>query len=490
MQMHQRQFVVGPRPVKVNPDWVIHQIPSIGYLCHSPELRIATATDSTGTVWYLLGLAVQADQARLDPVYEIAHASDQSIEHISHSWAGRWVLIGAQKVYMDSAGLLGCFYGFKERDDTGKELWVSSSAALLASVIEADTTLVRVIEHRKGIDWYPGPHSAFKSVRRLLPSQILSFPNGAVHSRQLVSLSGEPVSYETLLDQLQQYLVTTVQQAAKLATTVWVPLTAGYDSRLLLATARYAGIPIRTYTHSHKHVVKDADLTIPPKLARIAGVKHVMRYEGAFRSDLAELYDQHTGGHCVDRDRYYFVHEYFNQFHKGDLILRGGVFDLGHHKWGRRYPPSVISPTVPEAEYVLNGFNGRGGVFDLPQDQALVQAFQEWIDWTAQMPQEALDWRDRLYLEQRLGGWLSSIEQSLDLIEADRFYAANSHLYFSLILQIPEAIRRPGQHHVDLIKRMAPELLVLPFNPPNPKPVWKRVKKMVKDTLRSLNPVN
>ena len=82
-----------------------------------------------------------------------------------------------------------------------------------------------------------------------------------------------------------------------------------------------------------------------------------------------------------------------------------------------------------------------------------------------QTQHQDMDWRDRFYLEQRLAGWLSSEEQSLDLIDADKFYIANSHYYFAHMLRVPEEKRCVSQHHIDLIARMAPELIKFPFNP-------------------------
>ncbi len=96
---------------------------------------------------------------------------------------------------------------------------------------------------------------------------------------------------------------------------------------------------------------------------------------------------------------------------------------------------------------------------------AHIAGIAEWVEWMARTEPTALDWRDRLYLEQRIAGWLSSTEHALDLTSYERPYIANSHLYMATVLTLPESIRRSSQHHVDLIRRMAPQLLRFPFNP-------------------------
>jgi hypothetical protein len=40
--------------------------------------------------------------------------------------------------------------------------------------------------------------------------------------------------------------------------------------------------------------------------------------------------------------------------------------------------------------------------------------------------------------------------------------------FFDLVLQVPKGMRECSQHHVDLIRRLAPALAVFPFNPPAP----------------------
>lgn len=475
MYCHRRQFLIGPRPVMPTATWKTMRIPNAGYLSYCPELRVAATQGVDGQMWYLLGLAVQTDPQKPSPIDAIAQATRTTIQDVYQSWAGRWLLIGDNKVYMDASGLLGCFYIQAPAQDSTQELWVSSSAALLLEITGADATPVRSITHGKGIDWYPGPHSRYRSIRRLLPSQILVLTTGAQLLRSLLPVLTECLSYDDVLDILQDYLIRTLQQAANVANTLWLPLTAGYDSRLLLATAHYAHIPVQTFTHIHEQLF-EADRLLPPRLAAAVGVEHTCFTGGPLNAAVEALYDKHTAGHCVDRDRFYVAHDYFNWSRKGDLILRGGVFDLGHHRTGKRFPGATTDSTVLNAEDIAQGYK------EVPQP-ALVEPLREWVAWTEETPHAHLNWLDRLYLEQRLGGWLSSVEQSLDLIDAERFYAANSHMFFAYVLQVPYAKRRVAQHHVDLIQRMAPELLQVPFNPRPPKSVPQRITKEIKEAL-------
>lgn len=469
MHIHRRQFVVGPYPINSVPGWVTTYIPGTGYLCHCPELRVASAKDADGTFWYLLGLVVQTDINKLEPIDAIATATSNTIQDLYQSWAGRWVLIGDGKLHIDSAGLLGCFYSLKEATDGTKELWVSSSASLLSDLLRIDTIAYLIEPDSKGIDWYPGPQSRFKSIWRLLPSQILGLATGDLLARRLVHEISKTLSYDELLDRIQEHLVTTLKQASKQTNNLWLSLTGGYDSRVLLATARYAGISAKTYTVGCKSI-DYADLIIPPKLAKAAGFNHSFYWNGSFKQDLAALCDQHTGGHCITRTRDWISRESFNWFQKGDLVLSGGCFEMGRCHYWQRFPES----SLPGAEVILNGLSRESF------HPSLISTIEEWINWVIRTPHKDLDWRDRLYLELRLAGWMSSNVQAIDLIDAEIFHPVNSHFYFSHILQIPEEKRCVSQHHVDLINRMAPELLEFPFNP---SPIHKSLLKKIKSLL-------
>jgi len=491
MRIHRRQFVIGPRPVESLPGWVSLQLQGVGYLSSCPELRVSRETDANGNLWYLLGLAVQTAADRSGPLQEITTATSETIQDVYHSWAGRWVLIGEDTLHLDCCGLLGCFYGTTEVTGGERELWLSSSLAILTELLGIDKRLSYRIEHGYGFDWYVPPGSGFDSISRLLPGQILNLSSGVVSPRRLLATLSRSTNYEETLDRLQVYLTTTMKNVSSLSDRLCLPLTSGKDSRTLLAVAKHTGTPVRTYTHNHG-ALSYGDRTLPPGLAEAAGVDHTF-YEGSeYSPDLADLYDRHTAGHSVDRDRFYFSHDYFNWCRKGDIILRGGGFDIGRGmRW--RFPDLEFDKSLPDAGEIIARFKERGfkyagrdpaGSFPTP----LCEAVEKWIAWTEATSSDEIDWRDRFFIDQRMAGWLSSIEQSLDMIDADRFYVANSHRFLALTMQIPDHRRllRGGPHQVELVRRMTPELLQYPINPPCPLRLHERAWRKVKSLARKL----
>jgi hypothetical protein len=268
----------------------------------------------------------------------------------------------------------------------------------------------------------------------------------------------KPKTYEDTLAALQRSLVTSLSRLRKRGEAIWLPLTAGFDSRLILAAASQADLSLTTFTQ-HYPLMESADLQLPPLLAREIGYEHRQLRPERFSRSRRALFDAHTAGQCVDGDRRFFAHGQWEMIPAPALILRGGVFELGRCYFHRKFPEPAARDLV---QLITTRFHF--GEFH-PTSSAHLAGIAEWVEWTARTAQAGLDWRDRLYLEQRIAGWVSSIEQALDLTSYTRAYIANCHAYMTTVLALPESARRSSQHHIDLIGRMAPQLLRFPFNP-------------------------
>jgi hypothetical protein len=457
-RLHRRQFVLGPAPFHAAEEWVAEELGPSLHLSRCPELPLERVTDRRGVDWLLIGIALQSDPAAPSPARHLASSS--SPLDVYRSWSGRWILTSATELHVDAGATLGCFHRTINAGSSA-ELWVSSSPALLAALPGKPRLSIAAprIFHEKGMDWYPPPSSRFPAVRRLLPTQILSLD--PTSRERVIARPPLDVADATNVDEafgaLQQNLVTSLTGIAERGGPVWLPLTAGVDSRVILAAAKHASLPLRTFTQTYPLMPAD-DRTLPPRLAERAGYEHEFVHPSRFSRSRRDLFDAHTAGHCVDADRRLFAHGQWEALPAGALILRGGVFEIGRCFYHRKFPHPVDDLFLA----VANRFHF--GEFHA-SSFAHLSGIAEWVDWVSRTPVPGLDWRDRLYLEQRIGGWVSSIEQALDLTPYERAYIANSHAYMTAALSLPEETRRSAGHHIALIRRMAPELLDFPFNP-------------------------
>ncbi|MDP9204064.1 MAG: hypothetical protein M3P12_01230 [Gemmatimonadota bacterium] len=460
-RLHRRQFVLGPEPSLAGAGWVSEEISPSLYLSHCPELPLASVTDKRGIPWRLLGTAVQSDPDAPEPLEQLADNEDTELLDVYGSWVGRWLLISDSELHLDACGLLGCFYR-TIHDGSTAELWASSSPALIAALPGRERLERRAprIHWGKGMEWYPPPESGVAGVSRLLPTQILLLAAGA--DRRVLArpplVDVQQPSYEQTLDALQRNLVTSLCRLEARGEPMWLPLTSGFDSRLILAATKQADLPLETFTQEYP-LMSTGDRRYPPLLARELGYSHTFIRPARFSRRREELFDAHCARHCVEVDRRFFAHKQWEAIPAPAQILRGAVFWA--YTMNRKFPNPVVGDLFQaiSKRFRFDEFH-RGSCSHF-------EGIAEWVDWVARTPHPGLDWRDRLFLEQSNAGWVSSIEQALDLTAYERFYVANSHVYVSTTLALSEETRRSRRHHVDLIRRMAPELQRFPFNPPD-----------------------
>lgn len=269
LDIHRRQFVIGPQKIKYSNRWRSIEISDGVYFSYCETLPVKKGYDKSGNIFLLIGIAVQVAPKRDTPIKELEFVI-KTPEEVYDSWAGRWILIYNNEIHLDFSALLGSYYTFVNED-----LWISSSVSILKD-LAGNKARVEVDLSKYRMNWIPLPFSRLSNVRTLLPSQILKITTGNIRARQLFPDYLVNQSEKEAMDNLDSYLKTAILNISKLNKNIWIPLSAGYDSRLLLAAAISANVPIKTYTMKKKNTwaffnknpqtspVSKADMTIPP----------------------------------------------------------------------------------------------------------------------------------------------------------------------------------------------------------------------------------
>jgi hypothetical protein len=408
--------VLGPEPRLVRKDWEARRLADGLVLSSCPTLPVEDTEDGL-----VLGIAIRPGRSRT-------------------GWSGRWVFVdGDLRLELDAGGMLGCFYRRIDGD-----LWLSSSAAILAFLGPALPPPAPALDPDDWTrDWYPPPRSGFEAVRKLLPSQRLDLGSGTVEARRLVP-GRHPRPVAEIVDELADRLVELVTETARRFPELFVQLSGGIDSRLVLAATHAAGVRFTAYTNDKPDAISKPDRTLPPRLARALGVEHRLIEPRPSDQRRLALFDLHTAGHTFETDRRYVACRQWDQIPPSALVLTGNNWEVG-----------------------------RGAYFDLfdaslpPGDSELGIFLAEWLEWVRATPDPTLDWRDRLRIEQNVAGWLSSLEQGVDISGRQRIALATCEDVFSLLLSLPEDVRRSGSHQLALIERLAPELAGVPINAPD-----------------------
>ena len=175
---------------------------------------------------------------------------------------------------------------------------------------------------------------------------------------------------------------------------------------------------------------------------------------------------------CVDADRMFYACSQWNDFPPGSLILRGGGFEFGRAYYYRKIPPGFDPTMVDAAErlhemmyYPLTKVSSFLVAALRKKQSFMTEGLRAWLTWVVAHPEPDLDFRDRLYLEQRLGCWLATTEQALDLTGTIRLHISNSHYVFSLMNKATLSERQDGSFQKAANVALASGLASFPYNP-------------------------
>jgi hypothetical protein len=462
--IHRRQFIIGPDPI-LRDGWGVRRVSDSMYLSQCDTLPVTEVCRGGGECSLILGLPVQTDPQRHSPAEEVSRATG-NIESTYDSWAGRWIFLSPDELHGDISGLLGCYYTF-----VNGSLWMSSSVALLSEITNDKDRWPRGSElSRNMMKWYPLPISGHPSVRKLLPSQVLQLPSGEIRPRQLFPDEKLQLSESEALNVIQTSLETGLRWLANNGSAIWIALSAGYDSRLLLAAAIHAGVPVRTYTMRKENrwsnrvantsLVSKADMLLPPIIARSVDVPHMWIDAEPLSQARLAAFDEHTYGQTVENDRVYYARGQWDWATDDDVMLLGQVMEVGSRYFHGKLDDAA---GTPKRESIFRWFHLDGGSVH----GRGIDDYVAWESHYSRVFREQVDWRDKFYLEQRVSGWAGALQQGLDLVQGERVHLINSQRSICAMLSLPAEARAEKRFVATLIDRMAPALNSTPYNPPD-----------------------
>jgi len=262
-------------------------------------------------------------------------------------------------------------------------------------------------------------------------------------------------AYDETLGQLETGIRTVLRNLAGSGRRMWLGLTGGYDSRVLLAALWREELDFATFTFEVPGM-SEADRVLPPLLAKEAGVPHHIIRREHFDVDRVRTFEAHIAGHTVDLGRELYAFRQYDQLPADGVEILTTLFEVGSHYYGAKLPPR------PD-EVVRSIERAFGFAEHHAESSAHREGIREWARWIESHPEPAMDWRDRFYWEQRGAGWAGAFFQGNDLI-VESVSPVNCQSIMSAMLSIDPAKRRGKRWEVDLVYRMAPFLADHPYS--------------------------
>jgi hypothetical protein len=439
-----RQFVLAQEPPPIPDGWAATRVAGLT-LATDPLLPVTELVRPGGDAEaWVLGTVVDGDRLVTGGRIEMA-AGEEPAGRVARM-GGRHVAVvdggDGPRLHLDAGGTLSAVYDPRSRRAG------STPAAILGEEYDAryDAALAAAVGMPDQDHWYPAGLTAHRGVERLLPNHCLDLTTWRPVRTWPGGGPPAPRHPEDAVAEIAAVARDALRAVAD-ARGGLLSVTAGRDSRLLLACARDALDRFELFTFSSgEHSV---DVHVARRLARRAGiaVRELRTVAPTPAQDEAWL---RRTGHCV-----------------------GGTIREIHPTLAELPPERVVMPgmagEVARAYFWRAGDERAGRVeaadlverLHLPLHERFVDAVAAWLAPLEGLPVPFV--LDLAYVELRLGCWSGPQSYGSDAY-GDTLVPLAHREIFEAMLALPEDYRRAEQLAVDVCREAWPELLELPFN--------------------------
>lgn len=463
--LFRRQFILGTHYIKGLERWNKVIIDNKLFLTVHPDLEVLKITFEEKII-VLLGYILDPfnpSLSNLEIINNIAEkvsAADDIFPYID-SMCGRFVFIVKIKdelrIFNDAAGYRQIFY----YTDDKNSIWCASQPSIIASEFGLKTSQGIVkdfyqlpVVKSEIARWYPGDMTVYKDIYHLIPNHYLDLNSGNVKRFWPVK-SIKPISIEKAVEYSSKILQGAFESASNrfnLALTV----TAGYDTRVLIASCNLIKEKIHFLTHTHSNLDENGlDIQIPRELLKRFGLKHhIVHHSSKVNDNFGIIFKRNVTGakDSAERNAYAFF-KYLQHSDTEMVVAQGEGGGIGKSF----YQLPAFFQVNGKALATSTGMRGS---------RIAESAFEKWLESAKKAVDNGINIKDLLYWEMRLGNWSTIAISSYDIV-FESFLPFNCRILMQYLISVDKKFRLPPNYtHVYLIDKMWPELLEIPINPP------------------------
>lgn len=454
-----RGFVFADRDVSVPASFERSRL--LPYLYVHPWLK-AEADVSDGRFVVVLGICHSATAdvtGRASSVLLSALLKSEDSFFSQLAWySGRFAVIfgdaGSSRVVTDATGLRSVFYA--ESDAV-----IASHAVLVERALGGKIAR----DNRPFHFGFPGNRTPYARTKVLSPNTYLDieknrvvrfWPIGVLKTRSIDEAASIALA-----------AATTSLQRASMGRRVNVALTAGLDSRVILAVALHSGIEFDTYTYGTDQKTA-RDRRVAKSLAAAFDLAHTSvdkpEWNPLLRARLMEAtYASHHRGVVAGLIDWFGDHR--------ALAVSGNLLEIAQTTfapWRDKgsAPPATVSDMVALHRTKMNGkTQERIAAFGEEKWTALsMEAFQEFYgDTDFSSTVDRVDPFDLFYWEHRMGLWFGTSMVERDFY-SEAFIPFNARGIFEALLGVEEPHRERATAFYRMIEMVDPRLLDIPVN--------------------------
>ncbi len=482
--LYSRQFILGPQLIYPSGPWENRVVAGGRFVVQAHIHLEITQARSENCELTLLGYMLdpfhpeQNNAEILEALIEFDWTKNHA--ELTQRLGGRWVLIVALEhetvLFHDAIGARQVFYS----DDSTKETWCASQVShiALALGIQADESarihpLTREIMVKDDPQyWWPGEATSYRGIKRLLPNHELCLsPNFSI-KRIWPHQSLPTVDYDDTLEQSAN-LLTGQLLAANHRFKLALPITAGLDSRAILAATRKIAKETWYYTIKIPPLKRWLpDALVPYLLSKYLSLDyHWISIPARMSDEFAKVYlNNAEPAHLLDGRIAEGLTQQFPSNHVSISSLGSEIMRCAYYERPETMPRSLNGKKL--ANWYFKSFTHS-------ETNTLIE--DEITRWLANIQTNTFNVQllDLYYWEVRVGSWAASGVAEWDLIH-EALPLFSNRLLIETMLAVDIQKRQDPEYEIyfDLMKKMWPQVLWLPINPHKQlSKAWKSIKE-------------
>jgi hypothetical protein len=460
---YRRQFLACSEAMSFFPNWKNEVFGNLYFKIH-PDLNAAHQRQGENEL-LLLGILLDPDHPQAADAeilqYLLANSTSRgALIRATDRLGGRWLIFARHGddlfCFADPCGLRQLVY-----TDPGRQPFIlASQPGLITSKFDGYPINTEVqegyLESRYFRSykefWWPAGLTFFEGIAQLAPNHLLDLRSGEparfwpAEQKPAFSLDeGARRSGELL-----HGLMKAAHHRFKLA----LPLTAGYDSRAVLAAAKDIAHDIFIYTGLYYGLDSTSpDVCVPRGLLKSLGLAHhVIDFSLPADEAFKKFYfDNVSFAHPAWLD---IAYGSTRGLPDGAVCVKGNASEIVRSFYYKYFSPLR---TTGRTLSFLAGFGNN---------PFIIRHFDDWLNGLSSARRLGYDPLDLLYWEHRMGVWQAASQLEFDLA-AESFTPFNNRALLVTLLGVPRRYRRAPDYALfkEIMRHLWPEVLEAPFNP-------------------------
>ena len=454
---HSRQYILSDQGLNVSFNYETADLLN-NYVLYYHDNLIYTEVNSQDRKLILLGdiySYINQDHTNQDILNQLITLTFDEILIATTKMAGRYVIISQDKnnlrVFHDASAFRKIYFSSVK----GSTI-CSSSQHVLAKALEMEPTNdSSKIAYYQSVDFKDNHYSNildstfYDEIKQLLPNHCLSVNSGEViryWPHETIPELSKAECVKECAGMIKGFL-----GAVSNRYDVMMPVTAGYDSRVLLAAARDIKHKIYFYLNDIDEVRNSSDITIAQKLLSAFDLElHLVQIPDQVDKEFRLAYSENNL--FADQEMITVMFNYLTDF-PDKINLPGGTIPVVKSMYHSKV--KLIDGAVLAKLHGYDKYKFTTAVYD---------------NWLSNLDgiceTTKINLYDLLYWEDRTPIWGGEIQLDKDIAQ-DEFVVFNSAYLVSRMLSYELSERKQPHYtlHKELIKYLWPELPELPFNP-------------------------